>query len=146
MSVEAIATAARATLSKLTAAMILFMVSRIFLGLLAACRAKKGSKWPPRLLNYQFRRKVSTFQVVAGSTKPHKKVIAILRFVVDHTTAISIKNYISIVTTMNASTTLLSLAKSSGRCPPSLIGEGRIIEGSRFEATLLHALDGQGEC
>mmetsp|Transcript_19889 Transcript_19889/g.29959 ORF Transcript_19889/g.29959 Transcript_19889/m.29959 type:complete len:86 (-) Transcript_19889:615-872(-) len=45
---------------------------------------------------------------------------------------------------MSASTTLLSLAKSSGRCPPSLIVEGRIIQGSQFEATLLHALDGQG--
>ncbi len=43
---------------------------------------------------------------------------------------------------------LLSMAKTSGRCPPSLIGEGRIIEGSQFESKLLLALDGassQGE-
>lgn len=43
---------------------------------------------------------------------------------------------------------LLSMAKTSGRCPPSLIGEGRIIEGSEFESKLLSALDGassQGE-
>ena len=37
---------------------------------------------------------------------------------------------------------LLSMAKTSGRCPPSLIGEGRIIEGSQFESKLLLALDG----
>jgi hypothetical protein len=52
---------------------------------------------------------------------------------------------ISPQTIMNASTTLISLAKSSGRCPPSLIGGGdggSIIEGSQFESTLLHALDG----
>ena len=37
---------------------------------------------------------------------------------------------------------LISTAKSSGRCTPSLISEERIIDGGVFESTLLSCLDG----
>eukprot|EP00970_Alexandrium_tamarense_P014538 scaffold4185_cov163-Alexandrium_tamarense.AAC.8 len=40
-----------------------------------------------------------------------------------------------------AATQLLSVARASGRCPPSLIGEDRIINGGAFELTLSRALD-----
>lgn len=37
---------------------------------------------------------------------------------------------------------LVSIAKSSGRCPPSLLSEDRIIDGGAFELALLRSLDG----
>ena len=51
---------------------------------------------------------------------------------------------------MSTSTTpssLLPLAKASGRCPPSLIRDEQIIEGGVFEMACLKALDltSQGE-
>ena len=37
--------------------------------------------------------------------------------------------------------TLLPAAKASGRCPPSLISNDRIVEGGVFEMAMLRALD-----
>lgn len=48
--------------------------------------------------------------------------------------------------TMMDPSSLIPLAKASGRCPPSLIRDESIVEGGVFEMALLRALDQtQGE-